>query len=106
MLIALCIHCLDNISYLGDTDEPFGDPQSHVFEWESPESVGVEHPPLNLSPSLESGVCISIQGCLKKISEFWLNELEPSSFIVGIITDGYQLPFIRMPSFESQVSPT
>ena len=63
----VCIHCLDNISCLGDTDEPFADPQ------------------------------ISVQGRLKKNSEFWLNELEPSSFVAGIVTDGYRLPFIRMP---------
>ena len=93
----VCIHCLDNISCLSDTDEPFADPQPPVFEWESPESVGMEHVLLNLSPSPEAGVGISVQGRLKKNSEFWLNELEPSSFVAGIVTDGYRLPFIRMP---------
>ena len=57
----VCIHCLDNISlYLGDTDvhwDPLANPQSHVFEWESPETVRMDHVPMSLSPSPEHGEC-------------------------------------------------
>ena len=96
----VCIHCLDKISlYLGDSDVHWEDPQSHVFEWESPEPVSVDHVPMSLSlgPQPESGACASVQGRLRENAEFWLNELESSSFITGIITDGYRLPFLRMP---------
>ena len=45
-----------------------------------------------LNPSV-----VSVQGRLKKHKDFWLNELEPSSFVAGIITEGYRLPFLRLP---------
>jgi hypothetical protein len=34
---------------------------------------------------------------LKRHENYWLNELEPSSFVAGIITEGYRLPFLRLP---------
>ena len=39
----------------------------------------------------------SVQGRLKQYERFWLDELEPSSFVAGIITEGYRLPFLRLP---------
>ena len=61
----VCIHCLDKISlYLGDSDVHWEDSQSHVFEWESPEPVSVDHVPMSLSlgPQPESDACASVQG--------------------------------------------
>ena len=40
---------------------------------------------------------ISVQGRLRTHSQFWLEELEPSSFIKEIVTQGYRIPFIRLP---------
>ena len=39
----------------------------------------------------------SVQGRLKQHESFWLDELEPSSFVAGIVTVGYRLPFLRFP---------
>ena len=39
----------------------------------------------------------SVQGRLKEHEKFWLDELEPSSFVAGIISEGYRLPFLRLP---------
>ena len=39
----------------------------------------------------------SVQGRLKEHEKFWLDELEPSSFLAGIISEGYRLPFLRLP---------
>ena len=39
--------------------------------------------------------CITVQGSLKEHKSFWLNELEPFSFVAIIITEGYRLPFMR-----------
>ena len=39
----------------------------------------------------------SVQGRLKQHEDFWLHELEPSSFVAGIISEGYRLPFLRLP---------
>ena len=36
------------------------------------------------------------QGWLQNHAEFWLNELQPIAFVAGIVTKGYQLPFMRM----------
>ena len=40
--------------------------------------------------------CTSVQGWLKQYEKFWLNELELLSFVVGIIMEGYCLPFVRL----------
>ena len=40
---------------------------------------------------------ISVQGRLKTHSAFWLEELEPSSFVKEIVTQGYRIPFIQLP---------
>ena len=49
------------------------------------------------SQSAASPSVASVQGRLKQHKNFWLNELEPSSFVVGFITEGYHLPFLRLP---------
>ena len=38
---------------------------------------------------------VSVQGCLKNCVSFWENTLEASNFVLGIIKNGYRLPFIR-----------
>ena len=40
---------------------------------------------------------VSVQGRLKRSILFWEIELDPSSFVLGIIRSGYRLPFIRFP---------
>ena len=40
---------------------------------------------------------VSVQGRLKSCVCFWENTLEASDFVLGIIKDGYRLPFIRFP---------
>ena len=40
---------------------------------------------------------VSVQGHLKSCVSFWENTLEASDFVLGIIKDGYKLPFIRLP---------
>lgn len=40
---------------------------------------------------------MSVQSRLKSCVSFWENRLEASDFVLGIIKDGYRLPFIRFP---------
>ena len=40
---------------------------------------------------------MSVLGRLKSCVSFWENTLEASDFVLGIIKDGYRLPFIRLP---------
>ena len=40
---------------------------------------------------------VSVQGRLKEHSQFWIEELKPSSFVRDIVTSGYRLPFLRYP---------
>ena len=44
--------------------------------------------------------CLTMQGRLKENSDFWLNELEPSSFVADIVTKDYSLPFIMLPGLK------
>ncbi len=64
--------------------------QSQYFEWESPSTA-----------TSDSGIVVeqhpSVQGRLRKNMDFWLNELEPSSFVAEIVSVGYCLPFMRLP---------
>ena len=46
--------------------------------------------------------CIPVQGRLRENADFWLKELEPSSFVADIVTKGYHLPFIKLPSPQCQ----
>ena len=39
----------------------------------------------------------SVQGRLRKKADFWLKELECSSFVKVVVTEGYRIPFIRLP---------
>ena len=45
----------------------------------------------------ESGEVVSVQGRLRKHASFWLNDLDASDFIKGIILHGYRLPFVVLP---------
>ena len=56
------------------------------------------------SDTLKKPSVISVQGRLKQHEKFWLNELEPSSFVEGIITGGYRLPFLRLPDAVFQLN--
>ena len=40
---------------------------------------------------------VSVQGRLKEHSQFWIEDLKPSSFVRDIVTLGYRLPFLRYP---------
>ena len=40
---------------------------------------------------------VSVQGRLRSHSQFWLYNLDPSSFVRKIVTQGYRIPFIRFP---------
>ena len=40
---------------------------------------------------------LMVQGRLRSHSQFWLDELDPSSFVRDIIMHGYRIPFIRCP---------
>ena len=40
----------------------------------------------------------SVQGRLKGHSSFWLNELEASDFVRGIVQHGYRIPFLAYPA--------
>ena len=40
---------------------------------------------------------VSVQGRLKEHSQFWIEDLKPSSFVCDIVTLGYRLPFLRYP---------
>ena len=40
---------------------------------------------------------LSVQGSLRERSKFWKEELEASQFVLGIVTNGYLLPFIALP---------
>ena len=52
----------------------------------------------------ELSQCVTVQGRLKENSDFWLNELEPSSFVADIVTKGYSLPFIMLPGSKHQTN--
>ena len=45
----------------------------------------------------KKGETVSVQGRLRKHSSFWLNDLDASSFVRGIILHGYRLPFVVLP---------
>ena len=40
----------------------------------------------------------SVQGRLREHSSFWLNELEGSDFVRGIVQHGYRIPFLAYPA--------
>ena len=69
-------------------------PGIHGFE----ESGGVMSWELEPSAEFESGKAegrVSVQGRLRSHSQFWLDNLDPSSFVREIVTQGYRIPFIR-----------
>ena len=40
---------------------------------------------------------VSVQGHLKENATFWSEELEASNFVLGIVNEGYCLPFFTTP---------
>ena len=85
------MHCLDCDPYSlfgADVWDPC------VFEWSwcfSEDSLEPDmscREPLIPSRSDPSPSVVSVQGRLKQHENFWLNELEPSAFVAGIITEG------------------
>ena len=40
---------------------------------------------------------ISVQGRLHEHADFWLNELEASTFVKEITTEGCRIPFLKLP---------
>lgn len=98
-----CIRCLDyELCVRGGADLLIG-PFSEFFL--SPDSDNLESLEMQvfressgLSDSKsQSHPCQSVQGRLQEHSDFWLNELESSSFVQTIVTQGYTLPFTRLP---------
>ena len=95
--MSACIRCLDYELNLGDVDlsaEPI--PEACLlfdrFEWENSQPSSLPNDKLEIAKPYPP-----VQGRLKERSAFWLNELESSSFVQSIVTEGYQLPFIRLP---------
>ena len=79
-----------------------------AYEWSLSFGRGILESDSDLtSQELEGMVCTSqsatipsipsVQGRLKWHEKFWLDELEPSSFVAGIISEGYRLPLLRLP---------
>ena len=95
--------CLDFVSYPSCEDDCL-DPW--VLEWSHYFGGDIAEPDMTCQDSLDP-ICASqlaavppvtsVQGRLKHNEHFWLNELEPSSFVAGIISEGYHLPFLRLP---------
>ena len=46
---------------------------------------------------VQDSMPLSVQGRLCKHANFWLNELDASSFVREIVTQGYRIPFLRLP---------
>jgi hypothetical protein len=40
---------------------------------------------------------VQVQGRLRDHADFWLSDLEPTAFTAAIGTEGYWLPFMKMP---------
>ena len=95
--MSACIRCLDYELNLGDVD-PSAEPVAEAcllldsYEWESPQSDSCSNVQSEIPQSYPP-----VQGRLKEHSAFWLNELESSSFVESIVSQGYQLPFIKLP---------
>ena len=84
MYVCCCIYIDAMISIAGDDDFeiPYGGMESIYEEGEIRTS--------QIST-------LSVQGRLRKNADFWLKELESSSFVKEIVTEGYRIPFIRLP---------
>ena len=46
---------------------------------------------------IEDSGPVSVQGRLHKHADFWLNELDASSFVKDIVLYGYRIPFVVLP---------
>ena len=97
---AACMHCLDIEPYFGDCLEP------KFFEWSQYCGTDADgsHVLQRAVAKSQSDLptCIPVQGRLRENADFWLKELEPSSFVADIVTKGYHLPFIKLPSPQCQ----
>ena len=70
----------------------------HCWEWDTP--LSTPRPEVGSSKDLEpepDSHNYTVQGRLRENADFWLSELQPSSFVSEIVTVGYRLPFIRPP---------
>ena len=94
-----CLDCDPYAFYVGDGLDPCAFEWSYCFGEDNPEPDMSCQDPLEASTRLDTlnPSVVSVQGQLKQHENFWLNELEPSSFIAGIITEDYCLPFLRLP---------
>ena len=69
---------------------------THGYE----ESDGFMWWELEPNAEFESGKAegwVSVQGRLRFHSQFWLDNVDPSSFVRDIVTQGYRIPFICLP---------
>ena len=83
--VAGAVVCVDN----SDVSVGFSDPVLEAIEL-----VAVHL--LEPIPQ-EKGETVSVQGRLRKHTNFWLNDLDASSFVRGIIPHGYHLPLVVLP---------
>ena len=92
-------HCLEYDPYPFDGDnclEPHAIHWARCLDWETAIPNRTDCDQL-LDPICSASNPVTVQGHLKKHENFWLNKLEPSSFVSSIITDDYRLPFLRLP---------
>ena len=75
---------------------------SRYFGWNAPEPDVICHNSLDWFPDTLEPLAAttpsvtSVQGRLKQHEDFWLHELEPSSFVAGISSEGYRLPIFEI----------
>ena len=86
--VFLMLHCLDP-----PVKMPCGVHPCHCV---ASEEVNATLPDGPLD-SIEVALPVSVQGCLKERASFWLEQLEVSKFVAGIVTEGYRLPFYTTP---------
>ena len=65
----------------------------------NPELIAIELVNMRILETIprENRKTVSVQGRLHKHANFWLNDLDVSSFVRDIVLHGYRLPFTVLP---------
>ena len=71
----------------------YGEPLADVPDLSEPDDIGQ----CSVGPVAPAVSVVQVQGRLREHAVFWLSELEGTAFIAAIVTEGYLLPFMRMP---------
>ena len=71
----------------------YGEPLADMPDLSEPDDIGQ----CSVGPVAPAVSVIQVQGRLREHAVFWLSELEGTAFIAAIVTEGYRLPFMRMP---------